>query len=162
MSTSWMAPNPNPGLTWILSSKEVAFVVNPYEAPATIPGISEKFIVDAQTLSIMRKPGLAMAIQGWILAAIYCVCLLVVLLLGERRDLLEMGIPLLFVLILAIQLARCGKSTMRFESRQMAYVGALLSILLFLPLGIFICLWIASSLNRVEILDAKRRNLVDQ
>ena len=119
-------------------------------------------MVDAETLSIMRKPGLAMAIQGWILAAFYLICLLVILLIGEQRDLLEMGIPFLIALILAIQLARCGLCTMRLESRRITYIGILLSVLLFLPLGIFICAWIAISLNRVEILNRQKRNIVDQ
>lgn len=115
-----------------------------------------------ETLCIMRKPGLAMAIQGWVVAAVYLICLLVILLLGERRDLLELGIPFLIALLLAIQLTRCGVSTMRFESRRITYIGVILSILLFLPLGICICAWIAFSLNRVEILDTRQRDVVDK
>lgn len=135
--------------------------MNPYKASATSSRIGETHLVDPETLSIMRKPGLAMAIQGWILAAIYLTCLLVIVSIGERRDLLEMGIPFLLAIVLALQLARCGLSTMRFESRRITYIGILLSILLFLPLGIFICAWIAISLNRVEILNGRRRNIVD-
>ncbi len=136
--------------------------VNPYEASRTSSRIGDTHIVDVETLSIMRKPGLAMAIQGMILAAVYLISLLVILLIGERRDLLGMGIPFLIALVLAIQLARCGLCTMRFESRRITYIGILLSILLFLPLGIFLCAWIAISLNRVEILNGQRRNIVDQ
>ena len=126
--------------------------MNPYDASSTPISIRIKYNVDAETLNIMRMPGLAMAIQGWVLAAVFLICLLVILLLGERTDLLEMGIPFLIGFILAIQLARCGISTMRFESRRTTYIGAVLSVLLFLPLGVFIGTWIAVSLKRVESL----------
>jgi hypothetical protein len=140
----------------------VSIDVNPYESSARSSRSGETHIVDAETLNIMRKPGFAMAIQGWILAAVYLICLLVILLIGEWRDLLEMGIPFLIAFVLAIQLARCGLCTMRFESRRMTYIGILLSVLLFLPLGIFICTWIAISLNRIEILNERKRNIVDR
>ncbi len=135
--------------------------MNPYEASAISSRIGETHCVDTETLSIMRKPGLAMAIQGWILAALYFIGLLAILVLGERRDLLGMGITFLIALILAIQLARCGICTMRFESRRITFIGILLSILLFLPLGIFICAWIVISLNRVDLLNVRKRNIVD-
>ena len=81
-----------------------------------------------------------MAIQGWILTVLFSIGLLLILTLGERRDLFEMGIPFVIALALAVQLARCGMSTMRGESRRMAYAGAILSPVLFLPLGIVICI----------------------
>ncbi len=74
-----------------------------------------------------------------------------------------MGVPFLIALILAIQLARCGVSTMRFESCRVTKIGILLSILLFLPLGISMCVWIAITWNRVKDfagrLDSEFRNI---
>ncbi len=137
-------------------------MVNPYEVSLPSSFKNKGSEVNAQALQIMLFPGMAMAIQGWILTALYSLGLLVIVVLsylfGERQVLFEMGIPFVIALLMSIQLGRCGRSTMRCESRLKAYVGAVLSALLFLPLGIFICIWVISSLNRKEVLEANRTN----
>ncbi len=116
--------------------------------------------VGAQTLQIMRPPGMAVDIQGWILTVLYSLGLLVIIvlvpILGERRLLLEAGVPSVIALVMAIPLARCGMSTTRFESIPKACAGAILAALLFVPLGFFICIWVVSSLNRKEVHKASR------
>jgi uncharacterized membrane protein YqjE len=135
-------------------------VVNPYEVSLSSSFKDKGSEVDAQALQIMRLPGMAMAIQGWILTALYSLGLLVIVVqdfeFGERQVLFEMGIPFVIALLMSIQLARCGMSAMRCESRPKAYAGAVLSALLFLPLGILICIWVVRSLNRKEVLEASR------
>ena len=123
-------------------------VTNPYEATTSSTIDRTDSHESIETLRILRKPGLIMAIQGWILTALYGIGLLVIVLLGQRRDLFEMGIPFLACLAFAILLARCGISTARGKSKRMAYTGAILSALLFLPVGIFIFLWVVMSLNQ--------------
>ena len=91
-----------------------------------------------------------MAIQGWILTVLYSIGLLLILTLGERRDLIEMGIPFVVALALAVQLGRCGMSIMRGGSRRMAYAGAILAAVLFLPLGTVIFIWVFIPLKQTQ------------
>ena len=135
-------------------------MVNPYEVSHSTTLRDTGSAMDAQSHQVMRLPGMALAIQGWTLTILYSVGLLIsglaLFLDGQsgRQIFFEAGIPMAFALAMAIQLVRCGISTMRCESRSKAYGGAVLSALLFLPLGIFICIWVVRSLNRKEVVFA--------
>ena len=50
----------------------------------------------------------------------------------------------------------CGIQLKRIESRGLCYLGAALSVVLFLPLGWAICIWAIVALNRPVVREAFR------
>ena len=62
----------------------------------------------------------------------------------------------MFMFLLAPLLILCGIQLKRIESRRLSYLGAALSVVLFLPLGWAVCIWAIIALNRPIVLEAFR------
>lgn len=97
-----------------------------------------------------------MITQGVILSTVFA--------LGVAADVYSRGIPnlaspqnfFMFTFLLAPLLIWCGLQLKRIESRGLSYLGAVLSVVMFLPLGWVICIWAIVALNRPIVREALR------
>jgi hypothetical protein len=68
----------------------------------------------------------------------------------------------MFSFLLAPLLIWCGIQLKRIESRGLCYLGAALSVMMFLPLGWAICIWAIVALNRPIVREAFRVRTLTQ
>ena len=129
---------------------------NPYSPPSTQVDLAQPSEVLIEARKITWWPGVLMIGQGAILSSVYSIAIAV--------DVYSRGVPnlaspqnvFMFMFLLAPLLILCGIQLKRIESRRLSYLGAALSVVLFLPLGWAVCIWAIIALNRPIVLEAFR------
>ena len=129
---------------------------NPYSPPSTQVDLAQPSVVLIEARKITWWPGVLMIGQGAILSSVYSIAIAV--------DVYSRGVPnlaspqnvFMFMFLLAPLLILCGIQLKRIESRRLSYLGAALSVVLFLPLGWAVCIWAIIALNRPIVLEAFR------
>ena len=112
---------------------------NPYSPPSTQVDLAQPSVVLIEARKITWWPGVLMIGQGAILSSVYSIAIAV--------DVYSRGVPnlaspqnvFMFMFLLAPLLILCGIQLKRIESRRLSYLGAALSVVLFLPLGWAVC-----------------------
>ena len=129
---------------------------NPYSPPSTQVDSALPSVVLIEARKITWWPGVLMIGQGAILSSVYSIAIAV--------DVYSRGVPnlaspqnvFMFMFLLAPLLILCGIQLKRIESRRLSYLGAALSVVLFLPLGWAVCIWAIIAFNRPIVLEAFR------
>ena len=129
---------------------------NPYSPPSTQVDSALPSVVLIEARKITWWPGVLMIGQGAILSSVYSIAIAV--------DVYSRGVPnlaspqnvFMFMFLLAPLLILCGIQLKRIESRRLSYLGAALSVVLFLPLGWAVCIWAIIALNRPMVREAFR------
>jgi hypothetical protein len=129
---------------------------NPYSPPSTQVDSALPSVVLIEARKITWWPGVLMIGQGAILSSVFSIAIAV--------DVYSRGVPnlaspqnvFMFMFLLAPLLILCGIQLKRIESRRLSYLGAALSVVLFLPLGWAVCIWAIIALNRPIVLEAFR------
>lgn len=146
---------------------------NPYEPPEEngSPGYVTSLSLDSisvQNRESARRlvfwPAVLMISEGVVIAAITIAFLALQLLFdgfparfendGSKTTVEEVGFLVLVLfpsLFFAPLLVFCGIQLVRLRSLRLAYIGAALAALLFLPVGWIICFWTIMLLSRPEV-----------
>jgi len=129
---------------------------NPYSPPSTQVDSAQPSAMLIEARKVTWWPGVLMIGQGSILSSVFAIAIAV--------DVYSRGVPnpaspqnvFMFTFLLAPLLVWCGMQLKRIESRRLAYLGAALSVVLFLPVGWFVCIWAMIALNRPMVREAFR------
>jgi hypothetical protein len=135
---------------------------NPYSPPSPQIDSALPYGVLAEAKKVTWWPGVLMIVQGAILSSVFAIAIAV--------DVYSRGLPnlaspqniVMFTFLLAPLLLWCGIQLKRIESRGLCYLGAALSVVLFLPLGWAICIWAIVALNRPVVREAFRVRTLTQ
>ena len=135
---------------------------NPYSPPSTQLESALPSSVLAEARNVTWWPGVLMIAQGTILSILFAIAI--------AFDIQSRGVPnptspqniFMFTFLLAPLLIWCGIQLKRIGSRGLSYLGAALSVVLFLPLGWAICIWAIVSLNRPIVREAFRLRTLTQ
>ncbi len=105
-------------------------------------------------------PAVLMIAQGALITGLYAFAICVEI-YGRGFRVPDPNVVYLLFL-LAPLLTWCGVKLKRLESRKMSYLGAALSFFLFVPLGLFVCIWAVVSLKHTIVREAfKMRELTN-
>jgi hypothetical protein len=129
---------------------------NPYSPPSTQVDSAQLCAVLLEARKATWWPGVLMIVQGIALSSVFASAVAVD---AYSRGLPNLASPqnvFMFGFLLAPLLVWCGIQLKRVESRGLGYLGAALSVLLFLPLGWAICIWAIIALNRPIVREAFR------
>ncbi|XZE22271.1 hypothetical protein SH449x_002190 [Pirellulaceae bacterium SH449] len=134
--------------------------INPYASTINDgPPPYEKAIY-AEAKRLTYWPAVLMIAQGALITGLYIFAICAGIL---QRGVHSMPGPesvVYLIFLLPPLLVLCGLKLKRLESRKMSYVGAAISLFLFLPLGLFICIWAVVALKRPVVREAfKMREL---
>jgi len=130
---------------------------NPYSPPSTQVDSALPSVVLIEARKITWWPGVLMIGQGAILSSVFSIAIAVdvywrgVPNLASPQNVFMFTFPLLAPL-----LVWCGIQLKRIESRRLSYLGAALSVVLFLPVGWVACIWAIIALNRPIVREAFR------
>ena len=129
---------------------------NPYSPPSAQVDSALLSAILTEAKNVTWWPGVLMIAQGTILSSLFAVAIAV--------DVYSRGIPnpmspqnaFMFMFLFAPLLVWCGIQMKRIEFHTLCYLGAALSVVLFLPLGWAICIWAVVALNRPIVREAFR------
>ncbi|MCE3018906.1 MAG: hypothetical protein ACK56W_25620 [Pirellula sp.] len=135
---------------------------NPYSPPSTQDTSTIPSLILEEARRVTRWPAGLMIAQGLILSGVFTV--------ASGIDIYSRGVPnfaspqnvIYLTFLLAPLLVWCGLQLKRVESRRLSYLGAVLSVVLFLPLGWAICIWAIVALNRPIVREAFRFRTLTQ
>ena len=135
---------------------------NPYSPPSTQDTSTIPSLILEEARRVTRWPAGLMIVQGLILSGVFTVAIGI--------DIYSRGVPnfaspqnvIYLTFLLAPLLVWCGLQLKRVESRRLSYLGAVLSVVMFLPLGWAICIWAIVALNRPIVREAFRFRTLTQ
>jgi hypothetical protein len=132
---------------------------NPYEPthPTSETYVPIASIVEARRITFW--PGLAMVIHGLVILLVFVVAISVeICKRGIARVFAdETSLLVAIVAILSLMLIRCGLGMIRLSSLRLSHAGVLLSMFLFMPVGVFICYWAMVALSKPIVREAFRK-----
>ena len=135
---------------------------NPYSPPSTQADSAQPPAILIDARKVTWWPGVLMIAQGTILSGVFAIAIAVDV---YSRGIANLASPqniVMFTFLLAPLLLWRGIQLKRIESRGLCYLGAALSVVLFLPLGWAICIWAIVALNRPVVREAFRVRTLTQ
>ena len=127
---------------------------NPYASRVIQDFASHAFSAPDSAKRATYWPGILMMTQGAILTCIFAFAMLEAVYERGVPRMMSPGNAHCLTFLLAPLLVMCGLKLKRIESRGMSLLGAILSVILFLPLGWIICIWTIVAVNRPAARDA--------
>ena len=129
---------------------------NPYCPPSTQVDSALPSAILVEARNVTWWPGVLMIAQGIILSSVFAIAIAVGVYSHGIPNLASPQNIFMFTFLLAPLLIWCGIKMKHVESRGLCYLGAALSVVLFLPLGWAICIWAIVALNRPVVREAFR------
>ncbi|MCU0714075.1 MAG: hypothetical protein MUC43_18610 [Pirellula sp.] len=126
--------------------------MNPYTPPVIESPMPSRLDVCEEAKRLTYWPAVLMIAQGALITGLYAFAICVEVYQRGLRVSEPNTAYLLF--LLAPLLIWCGVKLKRLESRKMSYLGAALSFFLFVPLGLFVCIWAIASLKHTIVREA--------
>jgi hypothetical protein len=135
---------------------------NPYSPPLNHEIDSGMSAILTEAMRFTFWPAVLMIAQGVILSGVFVFAMCFEIYERGINSLVSNENLVYFLTFLAPLLVVCGMKLKRIESKSFSYLGAVISVFLFLPLGWAICIWAVVALNRPVVREAFRIRTLTQ